>query len=99
MKTVTGNGADLNNKEIMQNRARRKLITQRRALSLIDVAKQKGSTQTDLVPFWNAYNCLGKLITSENKVYGRYCKTRFCTVCCAIRKAEIINKYQPVISK
>lgn len=99
MKTVRGKGSDLNDKELMQKRAKRKLISQRRALSLIDVAKEKGAKGKDLIPFWNTYNCLGKVTSSNGKLFGRYCKNRFCTVCCAIRKAELIHKYQPVIKK
>ena len=32
-------------------------------------------------------------------MYGKYCKNRFCTICNAIRKADIINRYYPVISQ
>lgn len=32
------------------------------------------------------------LLQTEN-----YCKNRFCTICCSIRKAELINKYYPVL--
>ena len=99
MQIVSGNGADLNCKERINNRAKRKLITQRRTLSLIDVAKERGVNQTELIPYWNTYNCLKKVISANGRLYGRYCKNRFCTVCCAIRKAEIINRYLPQVKK
>jgi hypothetical protein len=38
------------------------------------------------------------LIEANGRVYGKYCKNRFCTLCSGIRKAEIINKYLPIVS-
>jgi len=38
------------------------------------------------------------LISYYDKIYGQYCKNRFCTTCCANRKADLINKYYPIIS-
>lgn len=32
-------------------------------------------------------------------LHGKYCKNRFCTLCCSIRKAEIINRYYPIIKQ
>jgi hypothetical protein len=42
MKKVHGEGTDLSNTEKLNKRAKKKLITQKRTLSLIDVAKKKG---------------------------------------------------------
>ncbi|GGF78995.1 protein rep [Wenyingzhuangia marina] len=67
-------------------------------LSLIDITKAKGESERAQA-YWNAYHCQSKIISSDNKLYGNYCKNRFCTVCCAIRKAEIINKYYPVLKE
>jgi len=47
---------------------------------------------------WNTYHCQSNVIISANRLYRKYCKNRFCTICSAIRKAEIINKYYPVLS-
>jgi len=80
------------------NRAKRKTITRKMIHSLIDVAKAKGEPQR-VQAYWNAYHCQSKIISSNNKLYGNYCKNRFCTVCCAIRKAEIINKYYPILKQ
>lgn len=41
----------------------------------------------------NTLYCLDRFYSSEERVYGRYCKNRFCTLCCSIRKADIINRY------
>lgn len=99
LKVVNGLGTDLGKKESLKKRAQKKLITQSRVLKLIDVAKRKGATNDQLIPYWNTYNCLKTVYSSEGRLYGRYCKNRFCTVCCAIRKAELILKYLPQIRK
>ncbi|MBL0102603.1 MAG: protein rep [Bacteroidetes bacterium] len=49
--------------------------------------------------YWNTYHCFNKIFSSENSLFGKYCKNRFCPLCCGIRKAEILNKYLPVLSK
>ena len=63
---------------------------------LIDVAISKGGLER-IQPYWNTYHCQNRVISSGDKLYGDYCKSRFCTVCSGNRKAEIINKYLPVI--
>ena len=95
---VTGKGSDLNNNKALQGRAKRKTITNSMMLNLIDVAKQKGNDE-QLKSLWNTYHCQSDIISTNGRVYGRYCKNRFCTLCCSIRKAEIINKYFPVIEE
>lgn len=95
---VSGEGTDILNNPSLANRAKRKLITQRMTLALIDVVKQKGETERQQA-YWNAYYCQSKVIISGNKLYGKYCKNRYCTVCSAIRKADMINRYIPTISK
>lgn len=47
--------------------------------------------------YWNTYHCQNKITSSGGRLYGDYCKNRYCNVCCAIRTAEIINKYLPVM--
>lgn len=93
---LSGKGSDLANTKALKGRAKRKMITQALVLGLIDVADQKG-IQERKKGYWNTYHCQSKIITAEGRLYGKYCKNRFCTVCCAIRKAEIINKYLPVV--
>lgn len=93
---VTGKGSDLNNNEALQGRAKLKTITNSMMLNLIDVAKEKGNDE-QLKSLWNTYYCQSEVISSNGRLYGRYCKNRFCTLCCSIRKAEIINKYLPII--
>lgn len=95
---VSGKGTDIVDNPSLANRARRKLITRKMALSLIDVTKEKGEPER-VQAYWNAYHCLNNVVVSDNKMYGRYCKSRFCTICNAIRKADTINRYLPVISQ
>lgn len=95
--TVNGNGTELNKDEVLRGRTKKKTITQKMALSLVDVVKKKGNLEREK-SYWNTYHCQNKIITSEGKLYGKYCKNRFCTLCSGIRKAEIINKYFPVIA-
>ncbi len=93
---VSGKGTDISDNPSLANRARRKLITRKMVLSLIDVAKEKGETKR-IQAYWNAYHCLNNVIVSDGKMYGKYCKNRFCTICNAIRKADTINRYYPVM--
>lgn len=73
---VSGKGTDILNNPTLANRARRKLITRKMVLSLIDVAKEKGELER-VQAYWNAYHCLNNLIVANSKMYGRYCKNRF----------------------
>ncbi|MCB9033223.1 MAG: protein rep [Chitinophagales bacterium] len=98
MIIVNGKGSDISNNELVFARNKRKLITQKLALCLIDVAAKKGHKDC-LKEYWNTYYCLNELISDGNRVYGNYCKNRICTVCSGNRKAELINKYLPVINK
>lgn len=93
---VSGKGTDIIDNPSLLNRAKRKTITRKMILSLIDVTKEKGEPERQQM-YWNAYHCQTKIISSENKLYGNYCKNRFCTICCAIRKADIINRYYPTL--
>jgi plasmid rolling circle replication initiator protein Rep len=95
---VSGNGTDSLDNPSLINRARRKTISRAVILMLIDIAKEKGDNER-VQQYWNSYHCQSKIYCSENKLYGNYCKNRFCTVCCAIRKADIINRYFPTIKQ
>jgi plasmid rolling circle replication initiator protein Rep len=95
---VNGKGSDLSNGKALKGKAKRKLITQKMVLNLIDVSKKNGTTEREK-GYWNTFHCQSKIYTANGRLYGKYCKNRFCTLCCAIRKAEIINKYLPEIQK
>jgi len=93
---VYGNGSDITDKTAWQGRAKRKLITQKLMIALVDVCKLKGELER-AQRYWNAYHCQSNLTKSKGRIYGNYCKSRFCLVCLSIRKAEIINKYLATI--
>lgn len=95
--TVKGKGTAAGQTEVLQNRAKKKMITQKLIRSLVDVATSKGATDR-VNAYWNTYYCQSRITKSKGQLYGDYCKNRFCTLCSGIRKAEIINKYLPIIS-
>ena len=95
---VYGNGSDLTDKERQARRAKRKTISQVLALNLIKVAEEKGDL--DWLPtYWNTYYCHNEIQTAGDRAYGKYCKNRWCLLCSTNRKAELVNKYQPVLSR
>jgi tRNA U38,U39,U40 pseudouridine synthase TruA len=98
MAFISGKGTDISDNPSLANRARRKLITRKMVLALIDVAKEKGEPER-IQAYWNSYHCLNNVIVANGRLYGKYCKNRFCTICNAIRKADMINRYYPVISQ
>lgn len=93
---VEGEGTDISDVKSLQGRAKRKLITQKMMLTLVDVSKTKENPEREKA-YWNTFHCQNKIISSKNRMYGTYCKNRFCTVCSAIRKADIINRYYPTL--
>lgn len=93
---LQGNGSNLSNVKSIKSKARRKIITQKMVLTLLDASKKQNSTEMQK-GYWNSYHCQGKLTTANGRVYGKYCKNRFCTLCSANRKADILNRYLPVI--
>jgi hypothetical protein len=95
-RIVSGLGSDMGDRNAWKRRAKRKMITQKMILSLIEVAEKKGEPERKKA-YWNTYHCQEQLFSSEGRVFSKYCKNRFCTICCSIRKAEIINRYLPVL--
>lgn len=93
---IRGAGIDIFDNKLLQKRAKRKIISAKMILSLVDIAKSKGD-QERVQQYWNTFHCQSKLKGSGDTLHGDYCKNRFCTVCLANRKAENINKYYPVL--
>ena len=93
---VNGKGSEISDPEVIKGRAKRKTISQSLMLNLVDVAKDRKDTKREKA-YWNTYHCQNKVVSSDGKLYGNYCKNRFCTLCMSIRKAEMINKYKPII--
>ena len=78
-------------------RANKKVVTNALVLSLIDVATVYGDFDW-IQRYWNTYHCQNELTSHDGKVYGNYCKNRWCTTCCGIRKADFINRYFLIIN-
>jgi hypothetical protein len=97
-KIVTGKGSDLTDGLTAEGRAKRKFVTVSMVLSLVDIAKEKKDKEMETI-FWNAFHCQRKITSVNGIIYGNYCKNRCCTVCLSIRKAELINRYYPVMSE
>ncbi len=103
-KMLTGCGSDITVPRVVKGRTRRKFLTQKSMLSVINVETEKQKlndieSQKRIEAYWNTYHCQSKVFTTNGKMYGYYCKNRFCTLCCSIRKASIINKYLPELQK
>lgn len=96
--TVTGMGTDLRKVNQISGWAKRKTITQKTMLALIEVAEGKGAKER-VKQYWNTYYCLNHTYSAEGRLFGKYCKNKFCTLCLCIRKAEILNKYMPVLKE
>ena len=93
---VSGNGSDLSNTKGLKGKAQRKFITQKMVLGLIENTDKYGNSENKK-PYWNTFHCQNTIYTVDGKIHSRYCKNRFCTVCCANRKADIMNRYLPII--
>jgi len=95
---VAGNGIDANNSESLYRWAKKKFVTINIILPLIDIAKERKNDRLKQA-LWNTYHCCNELKLVNGRLHGKYCKNRFCSICNGIRKAELINKYLPVIQK
>lgn len=94
---IKGEGTQIENNKSLPQRAKRKTISRSMILSLVDIAKNENDEEW-AQRYWNTYHCQNKIVEVDGKLHGEYCKNRFCTVCLAIRKAEMINKYLPELS-
>lgn len=95
---VYGTGTEIVGNPVLLNRAKRKVITRSLIYALVDIAKQRGDLGV-MRSYWNTYHCQNNLISHKNRIYGKYCKNRICTICNANRKADFINRYYPTISQ
>lgn len=92
MPLVFGDGFYVDDLSLLSKIVKRKLVTIKTVIPIIDIALEKGDVKMTK-SLWNAYHCQDILTVSNGRVYAKYCKNRYCTECCAIRKAEMINKY------
>jgi len=97
-KVVMGEGSDLADKKAWKGRAKRKGIGQALSVHLIAAVQKKGEPERTK-SYWNTFHCQNRLVQHNGRVFGTYCKNRFCPLCNSIRKADIINRYLPEVKK
>lgn len=84
-------------KKTLLKRAKRKFASHSLAVGLAGAA-ERNTDSVLLKSYWNSYHCSAVLLKSKNgKITGKYCKCRWCLVCNAIRTAQAINSYSPVL--
>jgi hypothetical protein len=89
----------MSDKANLLKRARRKYFTNRVLWKLIDAAKSN-TNSTLHKSYWNTYHCSRNLFLNDNgTITGKYCNTRWCMVCNAIRTAKHINQYSPIVKQ
>lgn len=93
---ISGEGSKPDSYAKLQKRTGKKFLTQKLMNGLIEIA-EKLKNESLRRSFWNTYNCQKTIITHGGRAYSKYCKNRYCLVCLGIRKAELINKYYPVL--
>ena len=93
---VNGKGSELGNDKFLKGRAKKKIISATLALNFVDIAEKK-EDYNKKKSFWNTYHCQNRLYIVDGRLHGKYCKNRFCTICSGNRKADIINRYLPVV--
>lgn len=93
---VVGKGSEMLDSEFAKKKAKQKTINQTLCLAMVDEAKHQKKEYL-VKQIWNTFHCIGNVTFSDGKIYGKYCKNRFCLICSNIRKAEEIKKYKPVL--
>ncbi|HEX5002292.1 MAG TPA: protein rep [Bacteroidia bacterium] len=93
---LSGNGTDLSDEKTRRSKGKKKLVSQHLSFELMEIANEKGNSKLEKT-FRNTYYCMDRVHVAEGRMYGKYCKNRLCTTCLGIRKADIVNKYLPVI--
>lgn len=73
-------------------RARSKYFTNSYLLKLVDLDSPLNKS------YWNTFYCASNLVQKNERITGKYCKNRWCTVCNRIRIAQLIQGYSSQIS-
>ncbi len=79
-------------KENFGKRARVKFLTEAMAVGLANVPDSQLTKS-----YWNTFYCSSILQKKGDSLTGKYCKNRWCLVCCRIRSAQLIKQYAPVL--
>ena len=67
-------------------------------LNEIDIALAKVD-KDKMKAYLNRWHYQNRMLENEGVLFGKYCKNRFCRVCTANRKADIINRQHPTITQ
>lgn len=92
---MKGYGSELGNRKRVLGRANRKMISNKRILHLIDIAKSKGEKEIEK-NFWEVFHCQRKIVTTNGRQHCNYCGRRLCSVCNNIREYILRSKFGPV---
>ena len=84
--------AQFSAKENFGKRARVKFLTEAMAVGLANVPDSLLTKS-----YWNTFYCSSILQKKGDSLTGKYCKNRWCLVCCRIRSAKLIKQYAPVL--
>jgi hypothetical protein len=79
-------------KENFGKRARVKFLSEAMSVGLANVPGSKLTKS-----YWNTFYCSSILHKKGDSLTGKYCKNRWCLVCCRIRSAQLIKQYAPVL--
>jgi hypothetical protein len=94
--TVMGDGSRPATLKVLRNRARKKTITHSVTKGLMEIALKKGEEER-YESYKNAFYCQSQIYTANGRMYGPYCKTRFCEICLGNRRNDKCTKYLPII--
>lgn len=79
--------------ENMAKRARAKKTTLSYLGELIDLKNERNKR------YWATYHCATEIHQRDGVMYTKFCKKRWCAVCCRIRTSILIKQYKPVLDK
>ena len=80
-----------NDKKTLQNKARRKYLTDALVLKMVDLDSSLSYA------YWDAWHCCNWVEQVGKTLKSRYCNCRWCNICNAIRTAKLVNGYLPVL--
>jgi hypothetical protein len=73
-------------------RARVKFLSEAMAVGLANVPNSKLTRS-----YWNTFYCSSILQKRGDKLTTKFCKNRWCLVCCRVRSAQLMKQYLPVL--
>ncbi len=76
----------------LMKRARVKYLTQALAVKLANVPDSPLNKA-----YWRTYHCSSVMQKKGEHLSAKFCKSRWCLVCCRIRTAQLIKQYMPTV--